>query len=343
MTLTRADGTSFWQFLEKINYPFEKGDFPFLTPDDPPRVKPVFDFGEYLRLAGRGEAIAYLYKGLGRTPTYVGPALDAELAYGFNDHSDRHTLWVTQQTIDLLMRAGMNFSGKGQTNIETELLATLVGMTHDLGNLVSRKGHSKYSIELLRGLFVRTPEQNGQWQMVEQAVIYHDEGTLGQDKFDLKNGHPLLWALVAADKMHVGRDRLGEKSIARGPEGTVEADVHVVLNMLISRSAWYIHEDTFVWHLDFSVDQAEERLAPLTNDKDRVWVPKEYQEAFRKLGIPYRQTFANQFLEVYKDRIRLSHEAIKLLFPWVANFQVLLGDADVKNKVGKAEIEVWRG
>ena len=74
---------------------------------------PVFDWPEYLELESRGEALAYLSRGLGTALNYVGPVLDTELPHGFNDHTDRHTLWVSERAVELLQRAGVGYDGQG--------------------------------------------------------------------------------------------------------------------------------------------------------------------------------------------------------------------------------------
>lgn len=138
--MVRPDGTGFWDFLRRSSIDFKQSDFPFLTKHAVPRVKQVFDWGEYLALESRGEALAYVYQGLGKTFTYVGPVLDLELEHGFNDHTDRHTLWVAQTGVELLQRAGKSYCGERHFDAQSEVLMTLVGMTHDLGNFM---GHIK--------------------------------------------------------------------------------------------------------------------------------------------------------------------------------------------------------
>src|SRR5690606_7415082 len=113
--------TSFWNFLEAAGIPFKKEDFPFLTKTDPPQIKQMWDFGEYLKLGSKGQALAYLYQGLGRALDYVGPVLDSELPNGFNDHTDRHTLWVAQRGLELLYRAGLDYNGTGYYDEKTEV------------------------------------------------------------------------------------------------------------------------------------------------------------------------------------------------------------------------------
>ena len=338
MDVQRDDGRGLWEFLDDYGIGFGKADFPWLTADNPPRVLSILDFSQYMLLQGWTEAVGFLYKGLGRTLSYIGPVMDAELSWGFNDHTDRHTLWVAQTGLELLGRAGKSYDGERRLDRETELLVLLVGMIHDLGNLMARKGHSAYSVDILRELFANRGGYEKQWQAVEQAVLYHDEPALVKGDFKLDQGWPLLWGLVMADKMHVGRSRVGDKSLVTGPEGAIEADPHVVLNCLVAGCTWYLAGESFVWRLDFSVEQLEEKFVALSNNKERVWVPDEYQRAFRKQNIPYRETFSRQFMEVYGERVALAAGAAFLLFPNVREFQLVLSDCDVRGKVGQAEV-----
>lgn len=341
MYLTRTDNTGFWQFLDSIDQKYEKSDFPFLTNEDPPRIKPVFDFGEFLSLLSKDEAQSYLYHGLGHALSYVGPVLDSELEHGFNDHTDRHTSWVARNTVDLLQRSGTNYDGTGSCDSQTEILATLVGLTHDIGNLISRKKHSDYSQQIITELFYHEENHAKLWSAAIQAITFHDEAALKTENFNLSSGLPLLWALVLADKMHAGRDRLGDKSLLLGPKGSLDADIHILLNSLIAHSCWYISLDKFIWHLDFSVDINLERLKPLANQKERIWVPQKYQEDFRNHKIAYRDNFAKDFVEIYLERIKLCATTVNLLFPWLSGFQLVLNDSDPRQKVGPVQIVIY--
>lgn len=339
----RSDGESFWDFLESAKIEYRREDFGFLTADDVPVLRPVLDFGKFLKITSRGEALAYLYEGLGRTLVYVGPVLDKELKHGFNDHTDRHTLWVTQTGWDLLARSGMSFDGKDAHDSKTDVLMTLVGMTHDLGNLVGRKNHSHYSLWMMSRIFYNYRNYPEEWKATLKTIKFHDEEAIKEANVDLRRAIPLLCALVAADKMHVGRDRIGEKSLLDGVEkGAIEHDVHILLNSLITRSTWYLSPKTFVWHLDFSVEQLAKKFASFTNGKDRLWVSKAFIRDYKKRGIAFRESFAKEFGRVYSDRIFFTSQSVFRLLPAVKTFKVVLVDNDTRGKVGDSEFEVVR-
>lgn len=339
----RPDGRSFWAFLRSNGIRYSQSDFPFLTRHHKPRIKPVFSAREYFRLSSRGEALAYLYQGLGRSLVYVGPVLDLEMEHGFNDHTDRHTLWVSQTGVELLQRAGLSHRGGGCYDALTEVMMTLVGMTHDLGNFFSRSDHSTYSAWLLTRLF-------GDWQAERElfldalyAILFHEEPVLVGLKQPLVKGTPLQWALIAADKMHVGRDRIGGRSYESGVKhNALEDDTHILLNALIVRSSWHLGVESFVWDLDFSVEQLVEKFKAFSKgDNHRIWMPSFVHKLFLKGGRKYRDTYADLFRHVYKDRMNLAAEAVFLLFPYLKKFQVTLTDNDVRNKVGSGELLVW--
>ncbi len=339
----RSGGEGFWEFLEKTGIEFNKKDFPFLTASNPPRIKQMWDFGEYLKLGSRGQALAYLYHGLGRALDYVGPVLDSELPHGFNDHTDRHTLWVAQRGMELLHRAGTNFDGTDYFDGQTEVLITLVGMLHDFGNLLGRKNHSDDSIRLLKVMFKNWHKYPKEWAVVEYAIAYHEEPVLKAKKKALNDGLPLQWALVLADKMHVGRSRIGGRSFKAGlEERAFENDIHILINALVVRSTWYLSAGTYVWHLDFSVDLLQDKFASFSRgNSGRLWVPKFVQNVFVREGRTYRDTFARLFLEHYKHRVEMAAEAAFLLFPHAGRFSVKLSDTDTRRKVGNGERVIW--
>lgn len=323
----RTDGQGWWEYLNSAGIAYKKDDFPFLTNHKIPRVKKIFDFGEFLHLSGKGEALAYLYRGLGKVWNYVGPILDRELTHGFNDHTDRHTLWVTGTAVDLLQRAGRSYKNAGGWYASTsEVLVTLVGMTHDLGNLIDRKEHSMYSAWLLTRLFGNTEPHQEEWNAVLYTILFHEEPMLADLHANLSKGIPLQWALVAADKMHVGRDRIGDRSYESGiKNNALEDDVHILINALIVRSSWVMAVSSYVWHLDFGIEQLEEKFSSFTRGNGRIWVPKTFYDKYKN-GQSYRDIFAEIFMNVYEPRIRMAAMSIFLLFPYINKFQVFLSD-----------------
>ena len=337
----RPDQTPFWDFLADQNIPFQKKDFPFLTNYVRPRIKSVFSFDEYMKLGSRGEAISYLYSGLGKALNYVGPVLDQEMKHGFNDHTDRHTLWVSQTGVELLQRSGHSFDGSGYYDAPTEVLMTLVGMTHDLGNLQTRKEHSTYSAWLLTKLFEHSGKHMPAFRAALYAILFHEEPVLISNKLDLAEGNPLQWALVAADKMHVGRDRVGGRSFENGVAKDAFSDIHILLNALIVRSSWHLGVGEFVWNLDFSVDQLDKKFESFTKNSSRLWMPAVFQNVFLNKGRIYRDSFSELFNTVYGDRMKLAARSVFLLFPFVHTFRVALADNDTRLKVGSGAATVF--
>lgn len=337
----RPDNTPFWQFLEENGIEYQKSHFPFLTNHKRPQIKQLFDFTDFLTIRSRGEALSYLYTGFGKALNYVGPVLDMELKHGFNDHTDRHTLWVTQTGVELLQRAGISYDGTDAYNALTETLMSLVGMTHDLGNFFSRKEHSTFSAWLLTRLFANTANHPKEFHAVQHAILFHEEPTLVNLGLNIESGSPLQWALVAADKMHVGRDRIGPRSFRHGIEqGALEDDIHIVLNALVVRSSWYLGIRKFVWHLDFSVDQLEEKFESFTTGNKRLYLPEFFQNFFLIQGKVYRESFVEKFTDIYANRIALAAKCIFLLFPFVSEFEVELVDNDTRAKVGSGRVTV---
>ena len=338
--MVRPDGKSLWSYLNSSGIIYDKSHFPFLSNHRVPKVKRVFDFGEYLNLSGKGEALAYLYHGLGGAWNYVGPVLDQELKHGFNDHTDRHTLWVTNTATELLTRAGKSWGNNGgKYDSKSEVLLTLVGMGHDLGNFVDRKNHSMYSAWLMTRLFYNYESHLSEWEAVLYSILFHEEPMLREMGVNLSSGIPLQWALVAADKMHVGRERIGDRSYKSGiANRALEEDVHILLNTLIVRGSWILASNSFVWYLDFSVDQLEEKVKGFTKGNGKIWLPESFYKQFSEGGKPYREIFAEMFLSVYEARIRLAAMSVFLLFPQVDRFQIFLTDEKIQGEMKICEV-----
>jgi len=339
----RPNGLYFWEFLDKNGIKYKKKDFPFLSGYKKPRIKQVFDFNEYMKIGSKGEALSYLYSGFGKAFNYVGPVLDLEMKHGFNDHTDRHTLWVGQTGAELLQRAGVSYDGANQYDSDTEVLMILAGMTHDLGNFFSRKEHSTYSAWLLTKLFKNREGHEHEFETLLHSVLFHEEPVLVDLDLDLENGTPLQWALVVADKMHVGRDRIGGRSTRSGIEhGALEEDIHIVLNALIVRSAWFLGIRSFVWHLDFSIDQLEEKFSSFTTGDNKLHLPLSFRKVFRQRGVRYRDHFVELFNEVYGNRMKMAAKSAFLLFPHINEFRVELSDNDTRARVGSAKLSVFK-
>ena len=264
------------------------------------------------------------------------------MVHGFNDHTDRHTLWVSQTGVELLQRAGAHYGGTGRYDERTEVLMTLVGMTHDLGNLLSRKEHSQFSVWMLTRLFKNLDGLSPEWKAVSYAILFHEEPVLVENNISLADGTPLQWALVAADKMHVGRDRLGVRSFESGiKHHALESDVHILVNALIVRSSWTLGVGEFIWHLDFSVDQLEEKFSAFSKGNSRLWLPRSFQDKLLGEGVRYRDTFATLFTALYKDRLEMAAKSVFLLFPYLQRFKVELVDNDTRSKVGSGKQVIW--
>lgn len=336
----RAKGQSFWSFLSSSGIKYDKSHFPFLSNHQTPKVKRIFDFGEYLNLSGKGEALSYLYHGMGKAWNYVGPVLDRELKHGFNDHTDRHTLWVTSCAVELLSRSGRSYrNGGGRYNTKSENLLTLVGMTHDLGNFVDRKKHSMYSAWLLTRLFYNCQPHQEEWEAALFTTLFHEEPMLAELGVNLADGLPLQWALIAADKMHVGRERIGDRSYESGiANQALEEDVHILLNTLVVRSSWALAASNFEWQLDFSIAQLEEKVESFTKGDGKIWVPDSFHAQFARGGRPYREIFAEMFVKVYEARIRMAAMSVFLLFPQVTRFRVELTDEKMEGEMLVCEV-----
>lgn len=333
---TRTDGRGFWEYLRGQGIPYRKDDFPFLSADDHPHILPVLDFSALLSMQSYAEVIGYLYQKLGKSLSYIGPILDSEFTYGFHDHSDKHALWVALQARELLVRSGKRFDGTGVCDEVSEVLAILAGMLHDIGQLVDRKQHSNYSLQLIDQLMIRDQHiYEQEWHALVDSIRLHEEPVLVSLGLSLEQMFPLHWALVVADKLHNGRDRLSQKSVGLDPEKEpFMHDKFLLADSMIARSSWHLEPETFVYQVDFSLTEFSARFEKYLGDKDRLWVPDSVYALFAKQGKPYRDSFVELFQTMYLDRMQIAAKGIFLLMPWIHSFDVRMVDNDTRDKVG---------
>jgi uncharacterized protein len=133
---------------------------------------------------------------------------------GYTEHGVRHASLVAHIAYNVLER--LDYPP------ETAELAAIAGYLHDVGNFVSRHGHSEsaaaIAYQVLRDLGFRPAE----YSVVMGAVGNHDE-QLGQVL------DPVSAALILADKSDVHRSRV------RDPENAA-VDIHDRVNLAAERS-----------------------------------------------------------------------------------------------------------
>jgi uncharacterized protein len=133
---------------------------------------------------------------------------------GYTEHGVRHASLVSHIAYNVLERLDYP--------VETAELAAIAGYLHDVGNFVSRQGHSESAALIAYTILRDLGFQPAEYSVVMGAVGNHDE-QLGQVL------DPVSAALILADKSDVHRSRV------RDPENTA-ADIHDRVNYAAERS-----------------------------------------------------------------------------------------------------------
>lgn len=139
---------------------------------------------------------------------------------GMNMHKKPHVRTVVRGAFDILQQM-QRF--RSDLTVEDFLEATIGAGIHDMGNILNRKLHSKIS-PLLAGLRMPILMYNERlWQKIQRVAIFHNEPeirnvidevwhTKGDASQTIKRMQvdfsPALLAVILADKLHLGQDRL---------------------------------------------------------------------------------------------------------------------------------------
>lgn len=179
---------------------------------------------------------------------------------GFTDHSFRHLEIVSAKSKEIMLKLGYSE--------QMAELAGIAGYLHDIGNVISRKGHNYHGAMLAYAQLKRLNMDCEDIALVIAAIGNHDE-----DSHEIAN--IVTAALVLADKTDVHRSRVRNLDFAR-------FDIHDRVNYAVVDS-------------DFAVD-GENRLLTLYLTIETTIVPViEYFEIFLKRMLMCRK--AAKFLE----------------------------------------------
>jgi len=108
-------------------------------------------------------------------PVYdlVSRSLDSMFEYGFNKHDITHIEDVTSEVRKLL--------DESDADQKTKIIGIIASVTHDLGNILSRKSHSVLSTLIFKLIFSNFQINIEDWIRVKEAVIYHDEPMIEEE------------------------------------------------------------------------------------------------------------------------------------------------------------------
>jgi metal-dependent HD superfamily phosphatase/phosphodiesterase len=158
---------------------------------------------------------------------------DGQLAVlGYTEHGQRHARLVAKNARTVLV--DLSF---GERPAE---LAAIAGYLHDIGNVINRDGHERYSALLARDILLRMGTDYGEVARAMAAIGNHHED----------GGNPVSEvsaALILADKADVHKSRV------RNPKFT-EFDIHDRVNFAVKRSALSVDKERRSIIFDLTVD-----------------------------------------------------------------------------------------
>ncbi|HZK43961.1 MAG TPA: HD domain-containing protein [Syntrophomonadaceae bacterium] len=151
---------------------------------------------------------------------------------GFTDHGVLHVSLVAELSREILTKLGY-----GKRCAE---LASIAGYMHDIGNVISRSGHSQSGALMAIEILDRMGMEPAEIAIIAAAIGNHDEGY----------GHPVnevAGALILADKSHVHRNRVRNTEI-------VTFEIHDRVNYAVEHSLLSIDEKKKVITMELAID-----------------------------------------------------------------------------------------
>ena len=280
-------------------------------------------------------------------PVYnaVSFSLDSLRPYGFNRHDRAHVERVGETGFYLLEQGGYDEN--------TQRLFAAAAASHDLGNLLSRFSQSVLATQIFRDIYPNLKFEQKDWRKIERAVKRHEENiarglhdsylkhatptTLAKRSTDMLNHfRPEGLALIASDKMHVGRERVSVK--ANDPRA-VDSDPHTATNLLLETTSTTVQGDKFSWNLDFNPEVRASELPRFgglalphsSRDGYKIYVSQHAHDLYRNEGKPHFKSAVEQFFDIYQERVELTVESIFALLPNVQTFEMGFADRSATN------------
>ena len=153
---------------------------------------------------------------------------------GFTDHSIAHAEIVSRQAVNLLKTLGYDE--------ETQQIARIAGVLHDIGNAISREHHAEYGALLAKGILAETELSVEDQVTIISAIANHDEST--GTAYD-----PVSAALILADKTDVRRSRVRTKDPAH-------FDIHDRVNYAVTGANLVIDPEAKRITLNLQIDES---------------------------------------------------------------------------------------
>lgn len=271
-----------------------------------------------------GELDAYLDGYTQHIGRLVQIALDGQKTYGFNLHDDTHFNFVSTEGQKLLRIS----PHRGNDVLRRFVIAA---RGHDLGNVVSRSMHSTVSPLVFKKIFPIVESYPEEWAMIKQAMELHDEkvlsalintwGPLNAEQLIARfhDFGPEFLALLIADKVHIGPDRVPWPNIEEHLVDEAVNDPHVEVNEYGRTVGITLTPDrkTCTWSLEFKPPR-QGRLGGRVSQR---------MKELYKNGEPYMNAWENLLYDIYHSRITLTILAAFALYPQLQKFEFVIRDS----------------
>jgi len=165
---------------------------------------------------------------------YIRKADELLEVLGYTDHSSAHASKVAHT-------AGKILRELGYSEREVEL-AKIAGYLHDIGNFVSRHGHSTSGAMIAFNILSRLEVCPEDISIIVSAIGNHDEGLSIV-------ASPITAALIISDKVDVDRERV------RNVDPST-FDIHDRVNYAVDNASLTINSEYKVITLDMDIDKS---------------------------------------------------------------------------------------
>jgi len=272
-------------------------------------------------------AIKEMLVGLNRL---IDRSLDYPQAEGFNRHGEGHSSRVVKVARQLVEEDARLRKKKGFR--QEEIVAILAGRFHDIGNLLSRSTHSFVSDRMTRAIVPRIVDNPDLYRQVHQAIVLHPSDSLRKVTTELwtpEKKPTARWkkmrkhlgagglAMIMADKVDIGRERISDKADSK----TIFKDPHAEVNYWGKNDGVEVSEDgkILVWVVKYT---------PQINEADIKRYPHFARELQRQQeDSSYKPRFFEEwidlFLQLYNSRVVTFTDCGFALFPSVEQVSVI--------------------
>lgn len=337
-----------------------EGKWIFQVPDE--KVKDLFQMDPLAAAEGMIDAMAVLYDN-NRYPLHDSVIREKEGKQfgldGMNEHGQQHVKWVTRNTYAFLKMAQ---PFRKDITERTFRVGTTAAAGHDVGQILLRNGQEIGSVAVLEHAMsgLKGQVDGFFFEDVKRAIVIHPEAnvtdlaervwhTAGNAAATIQKMYeelrPEELALILADKLHIGQDRLPSKW--RDSDGILR-DLHVGVNAAfdVDAAGYTPNGNTFKVEMAYNPGLEESYFAKVNGlssltEHPAVTTSKHHRNGRFKMPNAIHQLLRagkashSEVLEAlmwsehgYHARLRLAIMAAFALNPATENVEIEISDPD---------------